>query len=262
MHPILFKIGPLNIPSYGACFATGVLLAILLAFNLAKKEGVDRNKLSDLIFYTLLISLLGAKIFLFVTEFGYYMNNKSQIKDLLISGGTFYGGLIFGLLFASRYIKKKKLDTRTIVDIIAPGIALAHGFGRIGCFLAGCCFGREAQDCAISVTFPNHKHTVAPSGIPLYPTQLMEAILNFANFIFLFILYKRRKFKGQVICFYLMNYSVIRFFVEFFRGDSDRGYIFGDWNHAFSSLSVPQLISIIGFITGMIFYRKFKKASQ
>jgi phosphatidylglycerol:prolipoprotein diacylglycerol transferase len=261
MHPILFKIGPISIPSYGACFATGALLAILLTLYLAKREGLNKDKLSDLIFFTLLISLFGAKLFLFITELGYYLKHTGQIKYLLTSGGTFYGGLIFGIIFAFWYIKKHKLDSKLILDCAAPSIALAHFFGRLGCFMAGCCYGRAAHQCSIAVTFPNKEHTVAPAGIPRYPTQLMEAILNLINFIILIFIYKKRSFKGQVFCFYLINYSIIRFSVEFFRGDSDRGYIFGGMNHPFSSLSVPQLISLLGFVSGVLLYRYFKKAS-
>jgi len=259
MHPILIKIGPVAIPSYGVFFATGVLLAILLALHLARQAGLDRNRLSDLIFYTLLVALLGAKIFLFLTEFHFYTSNPDQIKYLLTSGGTFYGGLIFGLFFAVWFIRKRKLDTWTVADILAPGIALAHGFGRIGCFMAGCCYGRPAGDCAIAVTFPDREHTVAPAGQPLYPTQLMESALNFINFMILLIVYKKKKFKGQVISLYLINYSIIRFSVEFFRGDSDRGYIFGGMDRPFFSLSVPQLISILGFTAGIILYQVFKR---
>ncbi len=262
MHPILLKIGPISLPSYGACFATGVLLAILFCIKQGKKEGIDIKRFTDLIFYTLIISLLGAKVFLFITEFNNYINNPGQIKYLLTSGGTFYGGLIFGIFFAVWFTKKHKLKAKRILDIAAPAIALAHAFGRLGCFLAGCCYGRETQTCPIGVTFPNHEHTVAPHGKLLYPTQAIESVLNFLNFLLLFIFYKKRKFQGQIFVMYIINYSIIRFCVEFFRGDTDRGYIFGNTDKPFSSLSIPQLISILGLIAGIILFRKFKKSAQ
>jgi phosphatidylglycerol:prolipoprotein diacylglycerol transferase len=101
-----------------------------------------------------------------------------------------------------------------------------------------------------------------PLFIPLYPTQLFEAALNLGNFLFLMALYKKRKFKGQVIAVYIMNYSVIRFIVEYFRGDPDRGYIFGGMDHPWSSLSSPQLISIVGFITALFLLKGFKKKGE
>lgn len=260
MHPILVKIGPVTIHTYGFLLAMGVLAAIWLCLRLAKKQGLDTRVLADFLFYTILVGLLGAKLFLLVTEFSYYSQNPGQIKNLIFSAGTFYGGLIFGALFAAWYIKKHKMDLPVLVDIMGPSVALAHFFGRLGCFMAGCCWGRDAHGCSIAVEFTDKSATTGVElNTPLYPTQLVESILNLLNFVFLMILYKRKKFNGQVFVLYIFNYSVIRFFIEFFRGDDDRGYIFGGMEHPFSSLSVPQLISIIGIITAIVLYRVFKK---
>lgn len=260
MHPILIKIGPITIHTYGFLLAVGVLLAILLSLKLGKQQNVSTKVLADFIFYTIIIGLLGAKLFLLATDFGFYSKNPGQIKYLLTSAGTFYGGLIFGILFAILFIRKHKLDFNVMGDVIAPAIALAHFFGRMGCFFAGCCFGREAHGCSIAMEFTDPTRTTGvPLHTPLYPTQLMEAILNLLNFIILIISSKRKKFNGQIFIMYIFNYSIIRFFVEFFRGDDDRGYIFGGVEHPFSSLSVPQLISIIGIITAIILYIKFRK---
>jgi phosphatidylglycerol:prolipoprotein diacylglycerol transferase len=263
MHPILVKIGPVTIHTYGFLLAVGVLSAIGLCLALAKKQGLDTKVLADFIFYTILVGLLGAKLFLLVTEFGYYSSHPSQIKSLITSAGTFYGGLICGGLFAAWYIRKHKMNFMVLGDIIGPAIALAHFFGRMGCFMAGCCWGREAHNCAVAVEFTSKDtSTGVPLGMPLYPTQLVESILNLLNFIILMILYKRKKFNGQVFSIYIFNYSIIRFLVEFFRGDDDRGYVFGGMDHPFTSLSVPQLISIIGIITAIILYRIFKKKQK
>ncbi len=264
MHPILIEIGPLTIRTYGFLLAVGVLSAILLVYRLAKKGSIiDADTLSSFLFYTILVGLLGAKIFLLFTDFKEYIQNPGELKYLLTSAGTFYGGLICGTLFAAWYIRKKRLDFKVLGDIVAPGIALAHFFGRMGCFFAGCCWGRIAEGCSIAVYFPrNDAATGVPTGIPLYPTQLIEAALNLLNFIFLFIFYKKRKFPGQVFAVYIFNYSLIRLFVEFFRGDGDRGYIFGDMHEPFTSLSVPQLFSLIGIGAAIILYRVFKKTSK
>jgi phosphatidylglycerol:prolipoprotein diacylglycerol transferase len=262
MHPILVKIGPVTIHTYGFMLAIGVLCAIGLSTWLAKKEKLETKIIFDFIFYTLLIGLVGAKLFLFVTDFGYYTRSFNNFKSLLFSGGAFYGGLIFGVFFAAWFLKKHKINFKVVVDIIGPSVALAHFFGRMGCFFAGCCWGREAQGCPIAVEFTSPDTTTGvPHHLPLYPTQLMEAGLNLLNFLVLFISYKKKKFHGQIFTLYIFNYSLIRFFVEFFRGDEDRGYIFGGMAHPFTSLSVPQLISIIGMIAAVVLYKIFKKGS-
>lgn len=260
MHPILIKIGPITIHTYGFLLALGVLAAIILIQILGKKENLNKEILINLIFYTFLIGLLGAKLFLFITEMKFYLQNPGEIKNLITSAGVFYGGLICGALFAAWYIKKHKLVFRQLADIMSPAVALAHFFGRMGCFSAGCCWGRSAEGCAIAVQFTDSRATTGvPLHTPLYPTQLIEAILNLLNFILLFILYKKRKFTGQIFAVYIFNYSLIRFFLEYFRGDPDRGYVFGGMEQPFTSLSVPQLISIVGFILAIILYRVFKK---
>jgi phosphatidylglycerol:prolipoprotein diacylglycerol transferase len=261
MYPILVKIGPIIIHTYGFMLALGVLSAIALSTWLGKKENLDSKTIFDFIFYTLLIGLLGAKLFLFFTELSYYTRSFSNFKSLLFSGGTFYGGLIFGGVFAVWFLHKHRVNFRIMGDTVAPSLALAHFFGRMGCFFAGCCWGREAVGCSIAVEFTSSQtSTGVPHHVPLYPTQLMEAGLNLLNFLFLFLLYRKKKFNGQIFTIYLLNYSIIRFFVEFFRGDDDRGYIFGGMEHPFTSLSVPQLISILGIIIAVILYIRFKKA--
>jgi phosphatidylglycerol---prolipoprotein diacylglyceryl transferase len=260
MHPILVKLGPITIHTYGFMLALGVLSALGLSTWLGKKENLETKTIFDFIFYTLLIGLLGAKLFLFVTDFGYYTRSWSNLKSLLFSGGTFYGGLIFGGLFAIWFLRKHRVNFRVMGDIVGPSMALAHFFGRMGCFFAGCCWGREADSCSIAVQFTSSQTTTGvPHHIPLYPTQLMEAGLNLLNFLFLILFYRKKKFAGQIFVLYIFNYSIIRFFVEFFRGDFDRGYIFGGMAHPFTSLSVPQLISILGVIIAIILYIRFRK---
>jgi phosphatidylglycerol:prolipoprotein diacylglycerol transferase len=265
MHPVLIKLGPLTIASYGFLFAFGTLMGILLCFRLAKRENLDLGLFADFVFWVMILSLLGAKLWLLVTNLGYYLEYPGEIKYLLTSGGTFFGGLIAGAAFAAWFIRRHRLSYRQLGDIAAPALALGHFFGRLGCFSAGCCWGREAAHFPLSVTFTSLKAnalTGVPLYIPLYPTQLMEATLNLCNFLVLMILYKKRKFKGQVFAFYILNYSVIRFLVEYFRGDPDRGYIFGGMEHPLTSLSSPQLISIVGFTTALLLLQGFKKKGE
>ena len=148
-----------------------------------------------------------------------------------------------------------------VIKIIAPALALAHAIGRLGCFSAGCCFGRE---CSLpwGVTFKSeyaHNLTGIPIDYPIHPTQLYEAILNFMNFLILFFILKRKKFDGQIFSLYLINYSIIRYFVEFYRGDHPAKAYLIQSSSPYASLSIFQLICIITFITGIILYFFLRK---
>ena len=265
MHPILITLGPLTIASYGFLFAFGALLAILLAFKRAKAENLDQKIFADFIFYLMIISLLGAKLLLLATNLDYYLKYPAEMKYLLTSGGTFFGGLIAGALFTVWYIRRHALSYRTLGDIGGPSLALGHFFGRLGCFAAGCCWGREAGHFPLAVTFSSAKAnflTGVPLHVALYPTQVFEALLNLVNFVILSVAYKKRAFKGQVFALYVLNYSLIRFTVEYFRGDPDRGYVFGGMEKPLSSLSVPQLISVTGVILAVVLLKGFKKKGE
>ena len=165
MHPILVKIGPVTIHTYGFMLAIGVLCAIGLSTRLAKKEKLETKIIFDFIFYTLLIGLVGAKLFLLVTDFGFYTRSFSNFKSLLFSGGTFFGGLIFGVLFAAWFLRKHKMNFKVVADIIAPAVALAHFFGRMGCFFAGCCWGSPGlPHCSCIYQSPYHHRCPSSSA--------------------------------------------------------------------------------------------------
>ncbi len=263
MFPELFKIGSITIPTYGFLLAIGVLLAIILSIRTAKRENLDIKIFSDFMFYTIISGLLGAKLFLFIQNFQFYTSRFSNLKNLLFEGGVFYGGLIFGAIFAIWYIKKNKLEFLFLGDIVAPSLALGHFFGRLGCYSAGCCYGAVAEECAIAVTFPADNNLIPNAGqmAPRYPVQLMEAILNLINFLVLYLIYrkKRSRFKGEIFILYIFNYSIIRFFIEYFRGDIDRGYVIGGLSHPLTSISTSQLISIFGFTLSIILYLRFRR---
>ena len=264
MHPILLKIPIINltIHTYGFLLATGYVCAIIYSMRMGKRENIDSKILIDLIFWSIVVGLIGSKLFLLVTEVKIYLEDPRKLLLLIRSAGTFYGGLIFGTLFAIWFIKKRDLPLGKIADIFGPAIALAHFFGRLGCFSAGCCWGRACAHFPGVVFSHKDLQTGVPTGIHLYPTQLIEAILNLLNFVILFLFYKRRKFAGQIFILYIFNYSLIRFAIEYFRGDLDRGYMFGAVTHPFTSLSVPQFISIIGIILALVLYRVAIKKQQ
>jgi len=263
MIPILLKFGPLTIHTYGFMMALGVAFGLWFLYVQAKKLGLDAPKIIDAAFYTILISLIGAKLILFIGNFSYYTSYPKELFSLARSGGVFQGGLTFGVIFALWYFHKKKIPTWNVSDIIGPALALGHGFGRIGCFTAGCCYGSE---CSVpwGVVFKSeyaHNLTGIPLEILLHPVQLYEAVLNFLNFLILFLILRKKKFQGQVFSFYIINYSIIRYFTEFFRGDHPAKAFLVESSSPFLSLSYPQLFCIFGIIGGsalLLFLRKRK----
>lgn len=253
MHPILLKIGPLTIHTYGFMMALGVAMGLWFIYVQAKKAGLDAPRIMDAAFYTIIVSLIGAKLILLAGDISLYLSNPRELFSLARSGGVFQGGLTFGVIFALWYFRRKKIPTWATADIIGPALALGHGFGRIGCFSAGCCYGSE---CALpwSAVFRN-EYASGLTGVPLntavHPVQLYEAALNFLNFLVLFLILKRKKFDGQVFSLYIVNYSVIRFLTEYFRGDHGENVYFLRGASALSSLSYPQLYCILGVIAGI-----------
>jgi phosphatidylglycerol:prolipoprotein diacylglycerol transferase len=254
MFPILLKIGPLTIHTYGFMMAVGVALGLWFIYVQAKKAGMDANRIMDAAFYTIIVSLLGAKLLLFLSNISYYISFPRELFSLARSGGVFQGGLLFGTIYALWYFHRKKIPTWATADLIGPALAMGHGFGRIGCFSAGCCYGSE---CAApwAVIFRN-PYAAELTGVrldaPLHPVQLYEAALNFINFAVLFVILKRKKFDGQVFSFYIINYSVIRFFTEYFRGDHADKVYFIRGASALSSLTLPQLACVLGLIAGIV----------
>jgi phosphatidylglycerol:prolipoprotein diacylglycerol transferase len=264
MHPILVKLGPLTLHSYGFFMALGVALALWFLYRQAKAQAIDAARLLDAAFYIMIVALVGAKLVLLAGNFSYYLSNPKELLWIARSGGVFQGGLAFGLIFALWYFRRKKLPTWKIADIAAPALALGHGFGRIGCFLAGCCYGKE---CALpwGVTFHDeyaHSLTSIPLNEALHPVQLYEAALNFINFVVLYVLLRRKKFDGQIFPFYIINYSIIRYFTEFFRGDhAERSFLFRGPS-ALLTVSYPQFFCLIGLAVGVVLYIVFKKRQQ
>jgi len=261
MFPILLKIGPLTLHTYGFMMALGVAMGLWFLFVQAKKQELPASKLIDVAFYTIIVALLGAKLILFFGDLSFYLENPKQLFSLARSGGVFQGGLVFGFFFALWLLRRNKIPAWKTADIIGPAIALGHGFGRLGCFSAGCCYGSE---CTVpwGVTFQNeyaHNLTGIPLNTLLHPTQLYESVLNFTNFLILFFILRKKRFDGQVISFYIINYSIIRYIVEFFRGDHEVRLYFIQNASPYLSVSYPQLFSILGLFAGLILFVILKK---
>jgi len=245
MHPILAQIGPIPIHTYGFLIATGFILAVQVMQRLAIRSGIDPEKMQDLIFGGLLIGFLGARTVFIITRFSYFMENPIDIFKVWEGGLVFYGGPIATTPFIYWFAKKHGFAFWKTLDIIGPGITLAHAFGRLGCLAAGCCYGRPTGG---SWGVVLNSELVDPSmrGIHLHPTQLYESSALFVLFGVLFLLFKRKRFDGQVALTYFMAYPIIRSIVEIYRGDSIRGFIIDD------VLSTSQFISILVFVAAFL----------
>jgi phosphatidylglycerol:prolipoprotein diacylglycerol transferase len=253
MHPELFKLGPLIIHTYGVLVAAGFLLGLGLAVRQAKKENIPPDKIVDLGFYILLSALIGSRLFYILINASHYLKNPLDIFKIWEGGLVFYGGLLLAVPTVIWYIKKNSLGVWSIADTFAPSIAIGHAIGRLGCFFAGCCYGKPAEGLPWAVTFTDPE-SLAIIGVPLHPTQIYESLGEFINFFILIILQRYKSFNGQLFQTYIILYSVLRFIVEFFRGDAGRGFIM-------SQLSLSQGISILMFlvaVAGLVILRKRK----
>ncbi|HEX3282599.1 MAG TPA: prolipoprotein diacylglyceryl transferase [Pyrinomonadaceae bacterium] len=244
MFPELFRIGNFPINTYGVFLALAFLCAILIAVKLGARDGLPKEKIYDLSLWMLLASLIGSKLLMLFTEPEYRDHPLQLISlDFLRSGGVFYGGLIGAVLTGYFLMKRYKLPWWQTADACAPGIAVGNFFGRLGCFSAGCCWGKPTTlPWGVKFTELGHEITGVPIDVPLHPTQLYESFSMLIVFFFLLWLHKHRRFKGQVILMYALLYSIIRFLIEFVR-DDPRGDVLGLTSR--TGLSTSQLISIV-----------------
>lgn len=251
MYPELFRIGNFPINSYGVFLALAFLCAILIAVKLGERDGLPRQKIYDLSLWMLLAALVGSKILMLFTEPEYRANPLQLLSlDFLRSGGVFYGGLLGAILTGYFLMRRYNLPWWKTADACAPGIAIGNFFGRQGCFAAGCCWGKPTNlPWGVKFTELGHQITGVPIDTYLHPTQLYESFSMLIVFFFLLWLHKHRRFSGQVILFYALLYSLIRFVIEFFR-DDPRGDILG--LTTLTGLSTSQIISIIIGVSALI----------
>ena len=240
MHPILFNLGPITIHSYGVLLAAAYLLGLQLALTRARRQGLDRQHVMDLGIWIILSALAGAKLLLLIVDFKQFTGSAQAFLGLLQSGGVFYGGLIAAILVAIWYMRRYRMPLWTTTDVFAPGIALGHVVGRLGCLMAGCCFGRPAS-VPWAITFTDPSSVVANArllGVPLHPTQLYEAATEAVILAVLLVTERLgRPFPGRTFWTYMLLYGTSRFVIEFYRGDA-RGMVF-------DALSTSQFVSVI-----------------
>lgn len=246
MHPILFRIGPISIYSYGVMMAMAFLVGIYMATRQARRMGVKPEIILDLSVYIILGALVGAKLFYILLNLKEYIAHPLLIITSIRGGMVFYGGLLGAILASAWYLKRKRMPFWGVFDICAPSISLGQAIGRVGCFLNGCCYGR-LSGLPWAVTFPHLPYA-------RHPVQIYSAIACLFIFGTLLTISRHKRFGGEVFWFYVCLYSATRFGLEFFRGDP-RGYVF------FGFFSWAQLTGAIIFplaLIVLIIYRRHR----
>ncbi len=249
MYPFLFQIGPIPLPSYGVFAALALIIAMLATRRFASIEGRDPQATMDAVFWSIIVGLAGGRVLEAVINWERYFGTPGGWRLLVFSTGVFVGGLVAAVAFGAYRFHRIGLPALQALDILAPVAAIAEAVGRLGCFLSGCCWGTPT-DLPWAVTFPEvaqQIHRGLP-GVPLHPTQLYSSLNGFVLLGIVIYVYAHKRFHGQVITVFVALYSVSRFVLEYFRGDAERGFVFG------GLLSTSQLVTIGLFVAAVAGY--------
>ena len=240
MYPQLFELFGVSIYTYGLMLVAAYLIGLRVAVARGRARGLNDARVMDLGILVIIGALVGAKLLLFIVEFDHILESPAYIWTLLRSAGVFYGGLLLAVGAAFWFMRRHRMPVWTTCDAFAPGIALGQAVGRVGCLLAGCCYGRPTElPWGITFVDPIAAANVGtPLDVALHPTQLYESVATLLIMGVLLLLERRgRMFPGQVFWSYLLLYPIARFSIEFFRGDP-RGTVF-------DLLSTSQFVSAL-----------------
>jgi phosphatidylglycerol:prolipoprotein diacylglycerol transferase len=258
VHPIAFSLGSLTIRWYGVMMAVAFMAGLWTAMRRARRTGVSSDTITDVTLWLMAGSIIGARL-VYVTTYWKQEFAGQPFKEVFMvqhGGLVFYGGLIGAFVASAIYLRWKKLPLWKIADILAPSIALGSVFGRIGCLLNGCCYGRACTlPWAITFTNPQaHELSGTPLDVPVHPTEIYDALLNFILYLVLAWLFRRKKFDGQIFALYLAGYAICRFIVEFFRGDYPPDHIHAGLFTSAQLLCGPILLA--GLTLGIVLSRR------
>jgi phosphatidylglycerol---prolipoprotein diacylglyceryl transferase len=227
VHPLLIRIGSFEIYTYGFFVALGILSAILWPAWVARRTkhpaGIQETVILDLGLFVLGGALVGSRLEYVRTHWDEFSRTPKAIFDLREGGFVFYGGLVLVVLLCLAYLRIRRIDPAPYADIAAPAIALGQAVGRLGCFFAGCCYGKPTT-LPWGIKFP--ASGLAPAGIALHPTQLYESFVMFGMLAFFWWYRSRVRFPGENMLLYSMAYPMWRSINELFRGDPERGWAF------------------------------------
>jgi phosphatidylglycerol:prolipoprotein diacylglycerol transferase len=249
VQSIAFELGPITVHWYGVMMALAFIAGLWTASRRCKRDGIPPEKVLDLGPWLIIGGIIGARI-LYIFTFWREQFAENPFPEIFMiqhGGLVYYGGLIGASLGCILYARVRKVPLWKLADVMAPSIALGYVFGRIGCLMNGCCYGR-ACSMPWAIRFPV-KHATHPLGMeatPVHPTQIYDSLLSLGLYLGLAWLYRRKKFDGQVFAVYLVCYALTRSFVEYFRGD------YPVYQHYLGGWATPaQLVSIGILIAGV-----------
>jgi phosphatidylglycerol:prolipoprotein diacylglycerol transferase len=249
----LFQVPSFTLHTYGVLLAVAFLVGLGVAHWQARRAGLDATRIVDMAVYVLIAGIVGAKLALLAVDYQYYAKNPRELLSIFQSGGVFYGGLLGGLLVALYFARRYALPVWATADALAPGVVIGQSIGRLGCFAAGCCWGKPAT-VPWAVTFTDvyaARNVGTPLDTPLHPSQLYESLATLLIFAVLVLLAPRKKFHGQVLLAYVVLYSAARFGLEYLRGDAGRGFI--------GPLSTSQAVAIVLVLLAGVFFVRLRR---
>jgi phosphatidylglycerol:prolipoprotein diacylglycerol transferase len=228
VHPFLLQLGSFRLPTYGVISLVALGLAVLLVRRYARLEGLDPSVTSEAIVLTIAVGFFGARVLEVAINWDRYFGHPGGWKLILVSTGVFLGGLVTAVPFCILWFRHIKLPVLQGLDLLALTGCVAEGVGRWGCFFSGCCWGTPTS-VPWAVTFPEiarRLHAGLPD-VPIHPTQIYMSLNSLAILGILLLMYRKKRFHGRIITAYVVLYCVTRFFIEFVRGDAERGFVLG-----------------------------------
>jgi phosphatidylglycerol:prolipoprotein diacylglycerol transferase len=267
MHPVFFEFNvpellqgflpaTITIFSYGFFIACGAIMGFIYTAYQAKKQfNTPVDTIQMLVILIIIAAVVGGKFFMVFEDPKGYMADPALLLKNFSSGFVFYGSLIFAIPTLLLFFRSHKLPTLPMLDIMAATACIVHAFGRIGCFMSGCCYGTP-HDGLLSVTFSDPMCAADPLNTPLHPTQLYSSMTIFIILTVLIFISRRKQFSGQIFMLYIMLYAVARSVLEIIRGDLERGFLIEN------VLSNSQFISILMFLSALIVYIRLYRKSK
>lgn len=250
MFPDLFSIGPFTLHTYGLFVAAGFLVGLMVTIKIGKAEGITPQQTMDIGFLIIVAAIVGSRLLYVLMNISYYIDRPMDAFKMWQGGLVFSGGIVCVLLTVIWYTRRHQLSFWKMADMWAPAMAIGQGIGRIGCFMAGCCYGKPTGS-RWGVVFTD-PHSLAPLNIPLHPTQLYSSVSNFIIFFILLLLHRKKRFDGQVFLWLMVLHSTARLFLERFRGDN-RGMVLE------SSMTITQLVTLVILIAAIVTLFIFKR---
>lgn len=246
----------LSVNSYGFFIALGLIFAFYIILHKTKNLGINPDNLSSMFLWCFLAAFVGGKLFFYLEDPMKYVKDPALLTKNIGNGFVFYGSLVCVVPTIYWWLRKHQIPFWPFMDGVAFGGPVLHSLGRIGCFMAGCCHGRICNN-ALGVVFSHPDSVADPKNVPLYPTQLFDIGINLITLLVVFLVSKKKQFEGQLFLIYIILYAIGRAINEHFRGDEERGYLFG------GLLSYSQFIAILLIIiSAAIWYKKSRNLNQ